>query len=75
MAMQYCLNMAPIFLPGKFHGQKSLVGCSPWGCKESDMTEHASCEHRNLHASKLYKFYRTEKSLERHKLPTLTQEK
>ena len=29
----------PVFLPGKFHGQKSLVGCSPWGCKELDMTE------------------------------------
>ena len=29
----------PIFLPGKSHGQRSLVGCSPWGCKESDMTE------------------------------------
>ena len=22
-----------------FHGQRSLVGYSPWGCKESDMTE------------------------------------
>ena len=32
----------PVFLPGEFHGQRSLVGCSPWGCKESDMTEHAS---------------------------------
>ena len=29
----------PVFLPGEFHGQRSLVGCSPWGCKESDMTE------------------------------------
>ena len=29
----------PVFLPGKFHGQRSLVGSSPWGCKESDMTE------------------------------------
>ena len=29
----------PIFLPGKFHGQWSVVGCSPWGSKESDMTE------------------------------------
>ena len=26
-------------LPGEFHGQRSLVGYSPWGCKESDMTE------------------------------------
>ena len=31
---------APVFLPGKFHGQKNLVGYSPWGCKESDTTEH-----------------------------------
>ena len=26
-------------LPGEFHGQRSLVGYSPWGLKESDMTE------------------------------------
>ena len=26
------------------HGQRSLVGCSPWGCKESDMTERVSTE-------------------------------
>ena len=30
---------APVFLPGKFHGQKNLVGYSPWGCKESNTTE------------------------------------
>ena len=29
----------PVFLPGEFHGQRSLVGYSPWGSKESDMTE------------------------------------
>ena len=29
----------PVFLPGKSHGQRSLVGCSAWGCRESDMTE------------------------------------
>ena len=28
-----------VFLPGESHGQRSLVGSSPWGCKESDMTE------------------------------------
>ena len=27
-----------VFLPGEFHGQRSLVGYSPWGHKESDMT-------------------------------------
>ena len=26
-------------LPGKSHGWRSLVGCSPWGLVESDMTE------------------------------------
>ena len=29
----------PGFLPGEFHGQRSLVGCSPWGHTESDMTD------------------------------------
>ena len=29
----------PVLLPGKFHGQRSLVGCSPWGHYESDTTE------------------------------------
>ena len=29
----------PVFLPGEFHEQKSLVGYGPWGHKESDMTE------------------------------------
>ena len=29
----------PVLLPGKFQGQRSLVGYSPWGCKESDMTD------------------------------------
>ena len=33
--------LTPVFLPGESHGQKSLVGYSPWGCKESDKTEHA----------------------------------
>ena len=31
----------PVFLPGKFHGQRSLVSYSPWGHKESDMTDCA----------------------------------
>ena len=29
----------PVLLPRKSHGQRSLVGCSPWGHEESDMTE------------------------------------
>ena len=29
----------PVFLPGEFHGQRSLVGYSPWSRKEWDTTE------------------------------------
>ena len=29
----------PVFLPGESHGQRSLAGYSPWGYKESDMSE------------------------------------
>ena len=28
----------PVLLPGKYHGQRSLVGYSPWGLRESDTT-------------------------------------
>ena len=34
----------PVFLPGESHGQRSLVGYSPWGRKESDMTERLDRE-------------------------------
>ena len=40
----------PVFLPGEFHGQRSLVGYSPWGPKESDTTEA-----RSMHKSLAYK--------------------
>ena len=35
-------------LPGESHGQRSLVGYSPWGQKESDMTEQLSRAHMKL---------------------------
>ena len=31
---------SPAFLPGKSHGQRSLVGYRPWGPKESEATKH-----------------------------------
>ena len=42
-------------LPGKSHGRRSLVGCSPWGCEESDTTER-------LH----FHFYALEKEIATH---------
>ena len=35
----YNIVSTPISLPGKSHGQRNLVGCSPGGCKESGPTE------------------------------------
>ena len=32
----------PVFLPGAFHGERSVVGYSPWGRKELAMTEQLS---------------------------------
>ena len=32
-------HLTPVLLPGKSHGRRSLVGCSPWGCEELDTTE------------------------------------
>ena len=37
-------QLTPVFLPGKFHGQRSLVGFSPWGCKEWDTTERLNTQ-------------------------------
>ena len=33
------MELTPVFLPGESHEQNSPVGYSPWGCKESDITE------------------------------------
>ena len=35
----------PVFLPGKSHGWRNLVGYHPWGCKESDTTEQLHSLH------------------------------
>ena len=46
-----------VLLPGKSHGQTSLVGCSPWGREESDMTKqlhfHALEKETATHSSVL----------------------
>ena len=40
------LQPTPVFLPGKCHGQRGLVGYSPWGHKELDTTERMSTTQR-----------------------------
>ena len=37
-----------VLLPGEFHGQRSLAGCSLWGHRESDMTEQLTHTHAIL---------------------------
>ena len=43
------LQPTPVFLPGKFPGQRSLAGYSPWGLKESDTTEWLECARTHTH--------------------------
>ena len=48
-------NLLQYFLPGKFHGQRSLVGYSPRGHKESDTSEQLTHTHIQLgHAESSY---------------------
>ena len=42
-----------VLLPGKSHGQRSLVGCCPWGLEESDTTE-ATQQQQQLSLSTLF---------------------
>ena len=52
----------PVLLPGKSHGQRSLVGCSPWGLEELDMTER-------LHSHALEKEMATNSSVLAWRIP------
>ena len=51
----------PVFLPGESHGQRSLVGYSPWSCKELDTTDW-------LHAH-VYAHTHTHTHTHTHRLP------
>ena len=42
-------KLTPVFSPGKFHGQRSLVSCSPWCHKALDTTEHTSIMHTDVY--------------------------
>ena len=50
-------SATPVLLPGESQGWRSLVGCSPWGREESDMTErlhfHALEKEMATHSSVL----------------------
>ena len=43
-------QLTPVLMPGKSHGQRSVVGYSPWGRKESDTTErlHFTSNNNNV---------------------------
>ena len=41
------MTTTPVLLPGKSHGWRSLVGYSPWGCKESDTTKRLHFQFHN----------------------------
>ena len=49
-------ELTPVFFPGKFCGQRSLAGYSPWGRKELDMAEHTCSIMLYLNISLLFDF-------------------
>ena len=56
----------PLFLPGKSHGQRGLVGYSPWGHKESGVTEqltHTQEQNAGSYGSPIFSFLRNLQSV------------
>ena len=50
----------PVLLLGEFHGQRSVVGYSPWGCKKLDMNKHISIYSLDTIMSSLWIFWTQE---------------
>ena len=57
--MEQKMTTCSLFLPGKLHGQRSLVGYSPWGHKESDLAEHTYQYNNLLVLYVLYQYFIT----------------
>ena len=68
-------NPLPVFLPGEFHGQRNLVGYSPWSCKQLDtikqLTVALSWE---IVCPQFDDLEEVDKFLETHNLPRLNHE-
>ena len=50
-------QLTPVVLPGKSHGQRRVAGYSPWGCKESDTTEHTHSNYINISIFSSWKLF------------------
>ena len=59
-------QLTPVFLPGEFHGQRNLVGYSPWNCKELDMTERLTLSLFFRHSKAKFKINHESNSPEFH---------
>ena len=53
----------PVFLPGESHGQRSLVGYSPWGCKGSERTEVTEHPHMMAAMMRMWTRYTLHRSV------------
>ena len=51
----------PVCLPGESHGQRSLLGYSPWGHKESDANEATWHDNEHVSCHEAEKRFQTEK--------------
>ena len=63
-----------VFFPGELHGQRSLEGYSPWGCKESDTTEWLTLSHfshKVIYGLSKWLSSKTNKKQNKKKLPAM----
>ena len=63
-----------VFLPGESHGQRSLVGCSPWGRKEPDTTEVAEQRAASRGVNRLVKTHQRQTETPESESPTYSQD-
>ena len=66
--MRRAWQTTPIFVPGESHGQRGVVGYSPWGHKELDMTEQLSLSLSYIHILVQFSHSIVSDSLQPHRL-------
>ena len=60
------LQLTPVLLPGEFHGQRSMAGCSSRGCEESDMTEQLALYEETALCSRAHQRLQRSKEISEH---------
>ena len=58
----FCFFFTPVFSRREFHGQRSVAGYCPWGCKESDTTEQISLHFISVSSNSNFSYFMNNKT-------------